>query len=93
MSTALQMSRTEMLSIRIKPEDRQRIDRAARINGKNRTDFLLDAARRAADEVLLDQTIIYAQPQDYAAFLARLDRSPQSNARLRKTLQTPAPWD
>jgi len=93
MSIALQTSRAEMLSIRIKPEDRQRIDRAAKVNGKNRTDFLLDAARRAADEVLLDQTIIYTQPRDYAAFLARLDTPPQPNARLRKTLQTPAPWD
>ncbi len=29
----------------------------------------------------------------YAEFVARLDRAPAPNSRLRKTLQTPAPWD
>lgn len=83
----------ETLNIRIKPEERSLIDRAAKARGKNRTDFVLDAARTAAEEALLDQTIITASPEAYAAFLARLDMPPQSNERLRKTMQTPAPWE
>ena len=31
--------------------------------------------------------------QAYAEFLARLDRPPQPNPRLRRTLETPAPWE
>ena len=58
-----------------------------------RTDFVLDAARQAAEEALLDQTIISASPDAYAAFLARLDMPPQPNERLRRTMQTPAPWE
>lgn len=54
---------------------------------------MLDAARSAAEEALLDQTLITASPDAYAAFLARLDMPPQPNARLRKTMQTPAPWE
>jgi uncharacterized protein (DUF1778 family) len=42
---------------------------------------------------LLDQALIAASPQAYAAFVARLDMPPQPNARLRKTMQAPAPWD
>ncbi|MFO3705151.1 DUF1778 domain-containing protein [Xanthomonas codiaei] len=83
----------ETLNIRIKPEERSLIDRAAKARGKNRTDFMLDAARLAAEEALLDQTLIAASPDAYAAFLARLDMPPQPNARLRKTMQTPAPWE
>lgn len=83
----------ETLNIRIKPEERSLIDRAAKVRGKNRTDFVLDAARAAAEEALLEQTIITASPQAYAAFLARLDQPPQPSERLRKTLQTPAPWE
>lgn len=83
----------ETLNIRIKPEERSLIDRAAKVRGKNRTDFVLEAARAAAEEALLDQAVIAASPQAYAAFLARLDQQPQPNERLRKTLQTPAPWD
>lgn len=86
-------SKRETLNIRIKPEERSLIDRAAKARGKNRTDFVLDAARAAAEEALLDQAIIVASPEAYAAFLARLDMPPQPNERLRRTMQTKAPWD
>ena len=83
----------ETLNLRIRPEERNLIDRAAKARGKNRTDFVLDAARLAAEEALLDQAIISVSPQAYAAFLERLDMSPQPNERLRKTMHTRAPWD
>ncbi|MDR2678700.1 MAG: DUF1778 domain-containing protein [Zoogloeaceae bacterium] len=86
-------SKRETLNIRIKPEERNLIDRAARARGKNRTDFVLDAARAAAEETLLEQAIISADPQAYAAFLARLDMPPQPNERLRETMRTSAPWE
>lgn len=81
------------LNIRIKPEERGLIDRAARSKGKNRTDFILEAVRAAAEETLLDQTIIGADPKAYAEFLARLDQPAQAGEALKKTMQTPAPWD
>ncbi|MBB3105343.1 DUF1778 domain-containing protein [Azomonas macrocytogenes] len=86
-------AKRETLNIRIKPEERSLIDRAAKVRGKNRTDFVLEAARAAAEEALLDQTIITVSPEAYANFLSRLDMPAQPNERLRKTLQTPAPWD
>jgi uncharacterized protein (DUF1778 family) len=86
-------ARRETLNIRIKPEDRWLIDRAAQLVGKNRTDFVLDATRRAAEEAILDRTVFAVSPEAYAEFLARLDAPPQPNERLRKTLQTPAPWE
>ena len=86
-------SRRETLNIRIRPEERGLIDRAAQAQGKNRTDFILDAARRAAEEALLDRLIISVSPEAYADFLARLEAPPQPNERLRRTMQTPLPWD
>lgn len=91
--TTVVPTKRETLNLRIKPEERSLIDRAAKARGKNRTDFVLEAARAAAEEALLDQTIIAASPDAYAAFLERLDMPPQSNERLRKTMQSPAPWD
>jgi uncharacterized protein (DUF1778 family) len=41
------------LNLRIKPEERDLMDMAAKIRGKNRTDFMLEAARNAAEETLL----------------------------------------
>ena len=86
-------AKRESLNIRIKPEERWLIDRAAQLVGKNRTDFMLDATRRAAEEAILDRTVFAVSPEAYAEFLARLDAPPQPNERLRKALQTPAPWE
>lgn len=86
-------AKRDTLNLRIRPEVRGLIDRAAKARGKNRTDFILDAARAAAEEALLDQALLVVSPEAYAEFVARLDRAPAPNTRLRKTLQTPAPWD
>ena len=80
------------LNMRIQPELRELIDRAAEAAGKNRTDFMLDAARRAAQDALLDRVHVQMGAKAYRAFLKRLDAPPESNARLRKTMQTPPVW-
>ena len=84
-------AKRDTLNLRIKPEERNLIDRAAKLRGKNRTDFVLDAAR-VAEDALLDQTVTRAEPEAYAAFIARLDKPPQPNERLRRTMQSPLPW-
>lgn len=85
--------RRDTLNLRIKGEERGLIDRAASLTGKTRTDFVLEAARRAAEEALLDRTLFTVSPQAYAEFLARLDAPPQPNERLRRTMQTTPPWE
>ena len=87
------IAKRETLNIRIRSEERGLIDRAARSQGKNRTDFILDAAKSAAEEALLSQAVLAASPEAYEQFLERLDRPPLPNAQLRKTMQTAAPWD
>jgi uncharacterized protein (DUF1778 family) len=93
MRNAQRAPRRDTLNIRIKPEVRGLIDRAAASAGKNRTDFILDAARHAAEDALLDSTVLAFSPKAYTDFLARLDAPPQPNQRLRRSLQTPAPWE
>ena len=50
------------------------------------------AARRAAEEALLDRALMVVSPQAYAAFLERLDQPAQPNDRLRRTMRARAPW-
>jgi uncharacterized protein (DUF1778 family) len=83
----------DSLNLRIKPELRGLIDRAAQLAGKNRTDFVLEAARRAAEDALLDRTVFSVSPEAYAEFLKRLDAPPQPNERLRRTMKASAPWE
>jgi len=86
-------TKRETLNIRIKPELRALIDRAAGLAGKNRTEFILDVARHAAEEALLDLTVLAVDPKTYADFLERLDARPAPNARLRRALEKRAPWE
>jgi uncharacterized protein (DUF1778 family) len=86
-------TRREALNLRIKPQVRDLIDRAAELAGKNRTDFVLDAARHAAEDTLLDCTVFAVSPKAYRQFLARLDAPPRPNKRLLKSMQTRAPWE
>ena len=91
--TRQRSTKRETLNIRIKPEVRGLIDRAAKLTGQNRTDFVLDAARHAAEDALRDRTTFVVSPKAYAEFLARLDAPPLPNESLIRTMNTPAPWD
>ena len=43
-----------VINLRTPPAQRELIDRAARLQGKSRTDSLLAASREKAEQVLLD---------------------------------------
>jgi uncharacterized protein (DUF1778 family) len=86
-------TKRETLNLRIRPEVRGLIDRAAKLAGKNRTDFVLDAARQAAENTILDRAVLMFSAKEYTEFVARLDAPPRANKRLRRTLQTAPPWE
>jgi uncharacterized protein (DUF1778 family) len=79
--------------MRIKAEDRALFDWAAKAQGKTRTDFILEAARRAAEEALLDRAVIQVDAKAYTEFVARLDAPPSPNERLKRTMQAKSPWE
>lgn len=83
----------DTLNLRIKPEDRGLIERAATLAGKTKTDLVLEAARRAAEEALLDRTLLVVSAEALEQFHTLLDAPPAPNARLRRALLTSAPWD
>ena len=85
-------SRRDTLNLRIPPAERNLIDRAAESAGKTRTDFILEAARRAAEDTLLDRAFMVISPESYAQFLKQLDRPAQPNERLRRTMRAKTPW-
>jgi len=93
MANAKPPARRDTLNLRIRPEDRALINRAARLAGKTKTDFVLEAARRAAEDALLDRTLFVVGPEAFDAFRARLDEPPHANEKLRRALRTAAPWE
>lgn len=80
------------ISIRAKTRQRDLIDQAAERLGRSRSDFMLEAACRQAEDVLLDQTYFAVDAERYAAFQELLDNPPAVSDRLRRTMKAPAPW-
>ena len=85
----------ERISINLRTDaaSRELIDRAAEALGKNRSEFMLEAARREATAVLIDQRLFLASEPAYRRFVAALDAVPTENPRLRRLLRTQAPWE
>ena len=93
MSTNTDKLRSAVVNLRLQANARDLIDRAALILGKSRTDFMVEAARREAEVVLLDRCFFALDDKAFRAFNDALDQPPVDNSQLRKLLSTPAPWD
>jgi uncharacterized protein (DUF1778 family) len=69
------------------------IDRAAGLRGRSRTDFVREAAVRAAEEVLLERTLIRMGPAGFAAFREAIDAPGAPVEEMVELLRRPAPWE
>jgi uncharacterized protein (DUF1778 family) len=56
------LKRTGVINIRAKICDRALIDQAAESEGKTRSDFMLEAARREAINTILNKTLFQVDP-------------------------------
>ncbi len=81
------------LKLHISRSDRDLIDHATAVLGLTRTAFIHRAARRTAQEALLDRTDFRVSPQAYAEFARLLALSAQPNERLRMLMEKPSPWE
>ena len=81
------------LSMRLPQGDIAVIDRAAELRGRSRTDFVRDAAVRAAEQVLLEDTLLRMSPSGFAAFMAVITRPATAVPEFLAVLQRAAPWD
>lgn len=86
-------TRSVVINMRAPLVVRKLIDRAASVLGKTRSEFMLDSARRTAEDVLLDQKLFVLDEERYAAFLNLLDEPPKPVEELKRLLSTKAPWE
>jgi len=86
-------TRGTVINLRADERRRALIDRAAEAVGKNRSEFMLDAATREATTVLLDRRFFQLDARAFKRFTAALDAAPSGNPRLRKLLSKKAPWE
>lgn len=81
------------LSMRLPEADIAMIDRAAGLRGRSRTDFVRDAAVRAAEEVLMETALIRMSPDGFQAFIAALSAPAAPVPQIVELIRRPAPWE
>jgi uncharacterized protein (DUF1778 family) len=79
------------VNLRIRDDVRRVIDRAASLRGKTRSDFMIDAAYRAAEDALLDQTLVRVDAESFGHYLAVLDQPPGGEG-FERLMKAPKPW-
>ena len=84
-------TRKAPINIRALTTQRALIDKAAATLNKSRSDFMLDAACREAENVLMDQRLFFLRAEEFEAFDAAL-KAPVSEA-IKTLLATRAPWE
>lgn len=82
-----------VINVRAPEQTRELIDSAAAIEGKSRSEFILDSACRRAQEVLLEQRLFALPAEKYEQFLRLLESPPPPNGALKRLLAERAPWE
>ena len=85
--------RAAAINLRALPEQRDLIDQAANLLGKNRSDFMLEAACERAQAVLLDQVFFSLEANKFQQFAALLDAPVTTNQGLERLMTVNSPWD
>jgi uncharacterized protein (DUF1778 family) len=81
------------ISMRLPEADITTIDRAALLRGRSRTEFVRDAAVRAAEEVLLERAFIRMSARGFNAFSSALAAPGEAVPEMVALLSRTAPWD
>jgi uncharacterized protein (DUF1778 family) len=82
----------DVIQIRTSAETKAILNRAATLRGQKLSEFMLDSARRRAEETLLDQRTFFLPPDAHAKFLAMLDSPEKPGSDLRERMNRKPSW-
>lgn len=74
---------TDRMNIRVKPEVKARLLRAAALRHTDLTSFVTQSALREAESVIAESDAIKVSERDFDRILELLDNPPKPNAKLR----------
>jgi uncharacterized protein (DUF1778 family) len=81
------------ISMRLPEADIAMIDRAAGLRGRSRTDFVREAAVRAAEDVLMENRLIRMSSEGFADFMTALAGPATPAPEMVELAKRPAPWE
>jgi uncharacterized protein (DUF1778 family) len=83
----------DVIQIRASADTKAILNRAAALRGQKLSEFMLDSARRQAEQTILDQRVFFLEPKEHDQFLAQLDAPVSPSTELRTMLTRKAPWE
>ena len=83
----------EVIQIRASAEAKALLNRAAALRGQKLSEFMLESARRQAEETILDQRTFFLDDAAHARFFALFDSPPAPSAQVRARLRRKVPWE
>ena len=86
-------TRKAPINIRALDAQRNLIDRASAIQNKSRTEFMLEAACREAENTLLDQRLYFLTQKEFKEFEIALSRPVTDNKGIVALLSSTSPWE
>jgi uncharacterized protein (DUF1778 family) len=81
------------LSMRLPEDDIAIIDRAATLRGRSRTEFVRDAAVRAAEDIVMESALVRMSPAGFAAFMQEVAKPAKRVPEMARLFKRPAPWE
>jgi uncharacterized protein (DUF1778 family) len=87
------MEKTERIALRASARERQLLYDASQTSGTTLSQFVLDAAKTAAQHVLADRTHFVLDDERWTEFVELLDRPTADKPRLRRLLTEPSVVD
>jgi uncharacterized protein (DUF1778 family) len=81
------------VQLRLRPDQKALLVRAARVRQTTLSNFVLENACQAAEQVLADQVHFVLSPAQWEQFCAALDAPPRELPALRKLLTEPSVFD
>jgi uncharacterized protein (DUF1778 family) len=82
----------DVIQIRASAEAKAILNRAAALRGQKLSEFMLESARRQAEDTLLDQRVFFLDDVAHSRFIALLDAPPKVPAKARARFKRKAPW-
>jgi uncharacterized protein (DUF1778 family) len=85
--------RTDRIDLRIQPEAKEALQAAALLRHKSVSEFILESALGAADEILADRRYFGLNAEQWEAFQSALDAPPRPLPRLEQLMREQGIFD
>jgi uncharacterized protein (DUF1778 family) len=87
-----EVRKDDVIQIRASAGTKAILNRAATLRGQKLSEFMLDSARRQAEETILDQRAFFLDAKAHAKLLELLDSPVKPSAELRARLRRKPLW-